>query len=117
MKERFKKWEARDGGVMDTVGGWYLSDDDLIFFMNNLNNENLLLKNKIESLEWEIEILQRSDIIPDLVMQVAQLKQQLDNLYEYYFEWFEGERGVNRESFNESWIAIMNGEIDDELED
>lgn len=117
MNERFKRWEARDGGVMDTVEGWYLSGDDLIFFMNNLNNENLLLKNKIESLEWEIETLQRCDTITDLEMQIAQLKQQMDNLYEYYFKWFEEERGVNRESFNQSWNAIMNGEIDDDLED
>lgn len=36
-----------------------------------------------------------------------------EKLFNYFFKWFEEERGTNYEDFCVLWINIKNGDIDD----
>ena len=49
------------------------------------------------------------DLINGLIEENEQLKQSKDNLYTFFIQWFEDERGINQEEFCEWWNAIQKG--------
>ena len=93
-----------------------------------LDKENEELKQKIISLEdarysykqdWkqasaDCELYKEGiDSLKDenkgLIEENGQLKQSEDNLYTFFIQWFEEERGIYQEEFCEWWNAIQKG--------
>jgi len=63
------------------------------------------------------EIKTSENAFDGLMQENKKLKEQLDNLFQYYCRWFEEERGTYPGDFARSWQAIADGEIDDDYED
>ena len=106
--------------------------EDLI---DELKLENKTLKNNDNLVECECEIAklkkqlkETTDLLDKeintsenafegLLLENKELKEQLNNLFHYYCEWFEEERGVYPGDFAQAWQSIADGEIDDDYED
>ena len=59
---------------------------------------------------WDLLNEQSEDIIR-LENENEELKQKMDNLFNYFREWFEVERGIYSEDFTELWKTIQNGDL------
>lgn len=49
------------------------------------------------------------ELLNELADENEQLRQSEDNLYTFFIQWFEEERGINQEEFCEWWNAIQKG--------
>ena len=102
--------------------------EDLI---DELKIENNLLKSGDDLTECECEVArlkkelkETSDLLAKeintssnafegLLQENKELKEQLNNLFHYYCEWFEEERGIYPGDFALAWQSIADGEEDE----
>ena len=59
------------------------------------------------------EINTSSNAFEGLLQENKELKEQLNNLFHYYCEWFEEERGIYPGDFARAWQSIADGEEDE----
>lgn len=56
---------------------------------------------------------ERLSSVEMLIDKLNEFDEAEERLYDYFFKWFEEERGVYREDFNILWASIKEGEHDD----
>lgn len=79
MTENKRLIVDEDYNIVDTETGESLDDNQIFDLVNSLSEEN------------------------------EELKQSEDNLYTFFIQWFEEERGIYQEDFCEWWNAIQKG--------
>lgn len=83
------------------------TQDDLFGVVDNYSADKVCVINGIRT-EIEAEWLCKD--MNTLNDENEQLKQSMDNLFDYFAKWFEEERGIYIEEFSEMWDTIKIGE-------
>lgn len=104
--EEFVSLDNDETRIMDMETKDYVYN--VVDMLNELNIiQEFLLK---ENLRIYDAVKTRAEIQHQLEDEVEELKCELGRLYNYFFKWFEEERGMNPESFSNMWNNIRKGE-------
>ena len=76
-------------------------DDNFLHLINNLADENEQLKENCKNYEWYKQY-------KTLLNENEQLKQQMQRLYNYFADWFDGR--VPPSDFSEMWDFVKEDE-------
>ena len=106
--EEFVSLDTDETRIVDMETKEYV--DNVVDTLNGLNIIKEYLAD--ENLRIYDEVKTRAEIQHRLEDEVGELKCEIGRLYDYFFNWFEEERGMSPESFSNMWDNIRKGERD-----
>ena len=104
--EEFVSLDSEETRIMD------METREYVYNVCDLLNELDIIKEYLsdENLRIYDEVKTRAEIQHRLENEVGELKCELGRLYNYFFKWFEEERGMTSESFSDMWDNIRKGD-------